>query len=84
MKMTPRMLSYLSKRHSQEHERQELLFGILAANIVNFAMVAPKEPTCPADFMPSQFGRKRVEREPTPEEIEQNIRAQFAAFGAPF
>ena len=80
MKLTPRMFSHLVKRHKGEQERQELLVGILASNVVNFAMAAPKEPASPVDFMPSQFGKKRQQREQTPEEVEAFIRLALEPF----
>lgn len=58
MRLTPRMFAVLRKRREAEHQRQEFLVGILASNIVNFSMAHPKEPVSPADFMPSQIGKR--------------------------
>lgn len=59
MRLTPRQFSLFRKRRDAEHQRQELLFGIVAANIVNFSMARPKEPACPADFMPSRVAEHK-------------------------
>jgi hypothetical protein len=61
MSMTPRQLSYLIKRLDAEHTRQEFFVGIIASTIVNWSMCRGEdfEPVCPADYMPSQFGKKR-------------------------
>jgi hypothetical protein len=55
--LTPRQFSLLRKRRDAEHERQELLFGIISQNIVNFSMSRPKDPAKASDFMPSRWGR---------------------------
>lgn len=61
--MTPRAYSQLIKRHTAEHERQEMLVGILAANIVNFSPAHPRKPARIADFMPSRWGREESDEE---------------------
>ena len=58
MSLTLRQLVALRKRHAMEHERQELLVGIVASNVVNYSMHKIEKPTSPADFMPSHVGRR--------------------------
>jgi len=59
-----------------QKERQQLLTAQLSSVVANFSMYAPKEPLCPADFMPG--GRKPVE--PATDE---DLAAQFAAALSP-
>jgi hypothetical protein len=70
--MTPHQLSYLTKRHRQRQEREQLLTGLLASVTANYSMCAPKEPLCPADFMP----RKQQRQELLSDE---DLAAQFSA-----
>jgi hypothetical protein len=47
------MFAVLRRRVEQEHQRHELLAGILSAVTANYSISRPKEPLSPADFMPS-------------------------------
>lgn len=58
MKLTPRQFTALRKRRDAEHQRQELLCGIIAANVANFSLCRLETPAAPADFMPSQAGKR--------------------------
>lgn len=76
--LTPRKFSELMKRHKHEVEYRELLNGILASLSVNFSLGAPKQPTTPADFMPSQW-KKKVAETPKKQRMTKEQRANIAA-----
>jgi hypothetical protein len=64
--LTPRQYHVLLDQHREcvEHQdyHRELLTGIIASTVANFAMGAPKKPLSPRDFMPSRSrgGRARA------------------------
>lgn len=65
-------------RHQEQRRYEELLTGIVASTICNFSMGAPKKPASPADFMPSEAGKKK-RKEPKPKkasrkQINNNLR----------
>lgn len=53
-RITPRQLGLLAKRFEGRQKREDLLVGLLASVTANYSFCAPKEPLCPADFMPKQ------------------------------
>jgi hypothetical protein len=61
--LTPRQFHLLVDQHRERVEHQELLTGILAANIVNWSMHAPEKAKVASDFMPCR-ARARPERKP--------------------
>lgn len=63
MRLLPRTFAAMRKRRDLEHQRQELLVGILAANVANYSTWKLKEPATPADFMPSRIGREETDEE---------------------
>jgi hypothetical protein len=69
MRLTPRLFQVLERRVKQEHTRQELLFGILTANVVNSSMNRPDYGAHPRDFMPSMWNREEPTEEQTLEEL---------------
>jgi hypothetical protein len=60
--LTPRQFAALLARKREQLEYHELLMGVLAATIANYSFGAPKKPRIPADFMPSQLGKRREEK----------------------
>lgn len=65
------------RRHRERQQREELLAARLMSVIVNFSICAPKEPTCPADFLP-----KKKESDPE-DESEAAIAERFNALFSP-
>jgi hypothetical protein len=57
--LTPRQLDALVKRHERATQEREFLFAQMTSCIVNFSMVRPQEPVSAADFMPSEWAKKR-------------------------
>lgn len=73
------------ERHSERLEHDELMFGIVASYIANFAGKQLKDDSLvtPADFMPRLRAKKRkAEREIPPELKAQNIRSFLMAQAA--
>lgn len=60
--LIPRQFHLLVDQHDIRVRHDELLTGILASAIVNWSMRAPKEPSVPADFMPSRRGAGRLKK----------------------
>jgi hypothetical protein len=56
--MTPYQFEGLLRQWHNRREHTELLTGILASTIANTGYARPDNPTSPADFMPSQSGKK--------------------------
>jgi hypothetical protein len=54
--LTPRQFNHLSRRHKDEREHQEFLFGQLTSWVANTGFRSTKRPTKPRDFMPSMYG----------------------------
>lgn len=58
--LTPRQFHLLLARHRERTEHRELLAGLIAATTANHSFAPPKKPLAPADFMPSQWAKKRA------------------------
>lgn len=58
MRLTPCQFAALRKRRDAEHQRQELLYGIIAANIANYSMWKLEQRAMPSDFMPSRVAKR--------------------------
>jgi hypothetical protein len=83
-RMTPRQLHVLMqrKREAGEHrqEQLELIGGIIAANIANYAGKVRKKPATVTEFMPSyRIRQARRERQKPKHLIAQNIRCFLKA-----
>jgi len=81
--MTPYQFEGLLKRHLQQREHQEFLFGQLNATVANTGFARPENPAAPRDFMPSQRVKSTepVERM-TAQEFSQAIHALAARHAA--
>ena len=78
-RLTPRQLNHLvrRKRETAEYRQDhlELMTGIIASTIANYAGKVGKGPLAPSDFMPGLRAKQRKrEREMPKEVIAQNIR----------
>jgi hypothetical protein len=73
--LTPRQLQLLNDRHKEQTDHEELLAGIIASTLANYSFAGVKKPLVPADFMPSQWAKKKPKKErPNRKRIAQNIR----------
>lgn len=57
--LTPRQLEALMQRREVELRQTEFLHAQHTACTVNSSMAPPKKPLTAADFMPSEWGRKK-------------------------
>jgi hypothetical protein len=73
--LTPRQLDALVKRHERATQEREFLFAQMTSCIVNFSMARPKEPASAADFMPSEWTKKRRSPSSDPTDAEQQMLA---------
>ncbi len=60
--LTPRQEMILLDRHFERVKHQEFLFGQLTARVVNHSQRHYEEDVVPADFMPSEIGKKPKRR----------------------
>jgi hypothetical protein len=58
--MTPRQFHALRKRCVEQWQREELLFGTIAASVANFSFSPPKTPLTPESFMMHPIKRKEA------------------------
>jgi hypothetical protein len=87
--LTPRQYYMLVDTFRKSVEHSELLGGIIAANIANWSMYAPKTAMKPADYMPSKIAErepagasKRPKQRINRKAIADNIRHLFANYQA--
>jgi len=73
--MTPSMVYELRKRLLKEHQRQELLIGIIASTTANFGFCRPDTPLSAEAFMVHP-----MKREPLLPVTGEDVRAAFAGF----
>lgn len=80
--LTPRQLNALLQAKQNGELPLEFLLAQLTSYVVNFSQHAPKKPTKPAEFMPSEW-RKRAQK--TDEQAEADeLRAFVARHNARF
>jgi hypothetical protein len=63
LSLTPREFFVLVHQHRMRIEHDELLTGILAAQIANWSIGAPKKPRVPSQYMPSRLVQGRRPRQ---------------------
>jgi hypothetical protein len=85
--LTPRQYDALLKRKEHETRTTEFLFAQLTACGINFSPCHPKEPTSPADFMPSEWVKKQASAAPKRVRMTKKVKQQVtdsirAGFGA--
>jgi hypothetical protein len=83
--LIPRQLDALVKRKERETEANEFLFGQLTSYLINFSMARPKRAVSPADFMPSQWGKKprQIRKRKMTKRERDRIAARLNAFFSP-
>jgi hypothetical protein len=76
------MFNALLERHDRATREREFLFGQLTSCVVNYAMAHPKKPVTAADYMPSEWRRKKPRKRTTKDErqaVADQVRELFAS-----